>query len=519
MGRWQERDEEPIRVVPVCATYWPRADRPTLKTVGWPVTPSDRKALAAAVERKNTVWIETKLDEMTEKQRQWLEGEFDVWRELPTPEIDWTPTSDLLDLVHLEPPGVNRGADDSAEARLLRSLPFAYTRGTFGTIRDAFDDERIGSGLSGAARGDPVTVFPTTGFIPFDGRIEDQDDWYTVLHATVAVVGRIVISIRLPDRFCPERPERSIRYLEQLIPSNVLMRFLPLRRMASGREVAEAIGMHQATTARAVAGQIRTRLKEAEVKAAALDADDSKATGGSRGRSAVRQNEAKEATRKVDRLAEIAQLLNRDLATILRRIGGKVPDAGPEVRELAPREVKRRYRFALDNVHTLQEDCRLAAQIVRQSISTYEQSQREHFQFIAALLASIVLVPTLIAGVFGTNLQVPAQDDPAGFPIFLATIAGLAAIGYLTVRTARRHDWQPPREQLWLAMLAALAIVAAFAVYLVIWGSDKSDGARHTTNFPSSCMTSPSTISLPPSLRSQTRSVCTADSLTPPDSG
>jgi hypothetical protein len=40
-----------------------------------------------------------------------------------------------------------------------------------------------------------------------------------------------------------------------------------------------------------------------------------------------------------------------------------------------------------------------------------------------------------------------------------------------------------------------------------------------TTNLPFSCMTSPSTSSLPPRRRSQTRSVWTADSLTPPDSG
>ena len=40
-----------------------------------------------------------------------------------------------------------------------------------------------------------------------------------------------------------------------------------------------------------------------------------------------------------------------------------------------------------------------------------------------------------------------------------------------------------------------------------------------TTNLPSSCSSSPSTSILPPRRRSQTRSVCTADSLIPPDSG
>ena len=44
-------------------------------------------------------------------------------------------------------------------------------------------------------------------------------------------------------------------------------------------------------------------------------------------------------------------------------------------------------------------------------------------------------------------------------------------------------------------------------------------GPGQTTNLPSSCMTMPSTSSLPPRRRSQTRSVWTADSLVPPDSG
>ena len=43
--------------------------------------------------------------------------------------------------------------------------------------------------------------------------------------------------------------------------------------------------------------------------------------------------------------------------------------------------------------------------------------------------------------------------------------------------------------------------------------------SAQTTNLPSSCITSPSTSSLPPRRRSQTRSVWTADSLSPPDSG
>ncbi len=162
---------------------------------------------------------------------------------------------------------------------------------------------------------------------------------------------------------------------------------------------------------------------------------------------------------------------------------------------------------------------------MQQSLTVYEESRRARFQFIAALLASVVLIPTLIAGIFGANFDVPASKDPAGFPVFLAVLFTLAVIAFVTLWMAQSQDWSPRRRSYVVPALVALAIVVAFAIYLIRSDAGAGEpqevaaGAAQTTNLPSSCITVPSTSSLPPRRRSQTRSVCTAESLTPPDSG
>lgn len=520
-------DQELIPVCPVGGAYWTTGDRPGFEPVSDPDDEEQLAALTAAWTDDRTVWLEARLDEVGEDQTTWLEGEYPIWEGMPTPIFDWTPMERLLGAVGLSPPSPSRTNTDSGPDRLLRALPYAYNRGAFGTARDVLDEEALLGPLL-AAPDRRITAFPTAGFIPGELRPRQRDvAWYTVVHATVAVLGRVVMLLRLPNSACPAEARRPpIDPEERLACIPLLERFLPMQRMATGREIAEAFGMRQATTARAIAAGIRRDLKDHEEVATALNADDDERKEGPgkwEGMPRARlRREAAIAVAEIDGIAEISQLLDRNLATIARRCGGAMPEIAEVASELVPPEVNRRYRFALENVHALHNDCRLSAQALRQALASYEQSQREHFQFIAALLASIVLIPTLIAGVFGTNLELPAQHDPTGFPIFLAVLAGLALVGYVAVRNARKHDWEPPPWNLRLALLAVLLILSAFAAYLM--SSDTPAEPRRgrldqTTNLPSCCMTVPSTSILPPSRRSQTRSVWTADSLTPPDSG
>ena len=370
----------------------------------------------------------------------------------------------VLAAIGLQAPSPHREDAEPGSSRLLRALPFAYSRGAFGTVRDALSEDRVVNELVQACEDEPLTTFPTAGFMPGNVHPDSTEVAYTVLHATLSVVGNAVVSVRLPDLLCPANSGVLGHVSPRaLVPMDVLTRFLPHGRTASGREVAEAIGMHQATSARAVAAQIRDRLRRIEQLAATLNAesehDDEKPE---------LKTKVLGAAKMIDELAETTHQLDRNLSTILRRFGGEISDAPKKVQELVPAETKRRYSFALDNVRALYEDCRLTSQVVRHELTVYEQSQREHFQFVATVLASIVLIPTLIASVLGVNLGVPGEHSQVGFLAFVAAIGGLGVVGYSALRKAEEYNWSPPRHELRPQIAWATAIVVALVAVLLV---------------------------------------------------
>lgn len=466
MGERSAELDMPIPVLSVCATIWPKGGQGEWVVVDEPTERNGLELLRAAADEKATVWVETRVEVGgDEGQRKWLEGEFPVWRALPTPRIDWESMRAPLEALRLQAPALDRIDGEDASSRLLRALPLAYTRGAFGTARDAFYEKRVVAELKEAADPDPLTAFPTAGFLPGNDESAGVEVLYTVLHATIGVVGNTIVSVRLPDTFCPDRPEDGAhRSPPSLVPPEVLTRFLPQGRTAGGREVAEAIGMHQATSARAVAFRIRERLENVEDLAEQLG-DEKALDREEKPQFKVRVDEE---AKKVDALAEVAQQLDRNLSTILRRFSGEISGAPKAVQELVPSETKRRYRYALDNVRALHDDCRLASQVVRHELTSYEDSQRERFQFIAAVLASVVLIPTLIASILGVNLGVPGEHSRVGFVAFVIAIGGLCAVGYSALRTADRHHWSPPSNQLRQHIGAAAAILIALVIALLL---------------------------------------------------
>jgi hypothetical protein len=455
----------PVPVLPVCATIWPEGGRGEWEVVEDLTDPSALERLRAVAEG-GTVWVETQVDvDGDEGQRKWLEGEYPVWEALPTPRLYWRPMREVLEALGLQAPSPQRLDDEAAPSRLLHALPFAYSRGAFGTVRDALSERWVVDELERLAGGDPLTAFPSAGFRPGNSESDGAEVLYTVLHATVGVVGNTVVSTRLPDTFCPVLAKKRAHVLQQkLVPADVLTRFLPQGRTASGREVAEAIGMHQATSARAVAFRIRERLEGVEELAEQLG-DENALDGDEKPRFKLRVDEE---AKKVDALAEVAQQLDRTLSTILRRFSGKISGAPEAVQQLAPPETKRRYSFALDNVRALHDDCRLASQIVSHQLARYEHSQRERFQFITAVLASVILIPTLIASILGVNLGVPGEHSQVGFVAFVVAIAGLCAVGYSALRTADKYHWSPPSSQLSRQLGMAVAILVALMIVLLL---------------------------------------------------
>lgn len=213
---------------------------------------TDRSALERlqTTAEGGTVWVETRVDvDGDEGQRKWLEGEYPVWQALPTPRLYWRPMREVLEALGLQAPSLQRVDGESAPSRLLHALPFAYSRGAFGTVRDALCEQWVVDELERMAEEGRLTAFPSAGFKPGNSESDSAEVLYTVLHATVGVVGNTVVSARLPDTFCPVLAEgRAHVSPRKLVPADVLTRFLPQGRIASGREVAEAIGMHQATS-------------------------------------------------------------------------------------------------------------------------------------------------------------------------------------------------------------------------------------------------------------------------------
>lgn len=455
----------PIPVLPVCATIWPAEGRGEWEVIEDLTEHGVPERLRAAA-KDGTVWVETRVDvDGDEGQRKWLEGEYPVWEGVPTPRVYWRPMGEILEALDLQAPSLQRVDGELASSRLLRALPFAYSRGAFGTVRDALSEQWVVDDLVRAAGDDPLTTFPSAGFKPGNSESDSAEVLYTVLHATVGVVGDTVVSARLPDTFCPALAKgRAHVSPRKLVPADVLTRFLPQGRVASGREVAEAIGMHQATSARAVAFRIRERLEDVERLAERLG-DESELDGDEKPQFKLW---VADGAKKIDALAEVARQLDLTLSTILRRFSGEISHAPDAVQELVPPETKRRYSFALDNVRALHDDCRLASQVVSHELTSYDQSQRDRFQLIAAVLASVVLIPTLIASILGVNLGVPGEHSQVGFVAFVVAIGGLCGVGYSALRTAEEYDWSPPSSQLRKQLSTAVGILVALVIVLLL---------------------------------------------------
>jgi hypothetical protein len=74
----------------------------------------------------------------------------------------------------------------------------------------------------------------------------------------------------------------------------------------------------------------------------------------------------------------------------------------------------------------------------------------------------------LIASVLGVNLGVPGEHSRAGFVAFVLAIGGLAVVGYSALRTADKHNWSPPRDQVRAQVAIAIAILVALVIVLLL---------------------------------------------------
>jgi hypothetical protein len=479
---------ERVAITLVGATLWPDAARMPGRTLR-AEDPGSLLKSAASEERR--IWLQLKLesDEATTAAQEWFEGSLDAWETIRDPEVDWHSLQWLSELMALC--ATSDDASQSYQADLMLSvLPHLYGRGISRAERDAFPDDKP------PPRG--VQLFPTIGFAlaerrppkqakdrtNFNGGLEDlnlgQKDRkggemdeepnstadsqnqpspaFWALRTNIAVIGNIVVTIRLPDLLCAGREAREVdprenSYFPHRRDFRIPSRFFPVREI-SAIDIAEGIAHHQAATARSASEELRGRLSDIELESAASDGTRHEAR-----KCAQAQHDL-----ILDMSATVDQL-DRQVSRLLRRFGSHGDDNAKE--KLVPREAKLRYRFALDEIRSLRDDCQRAADAIQARIASHDQDDRNRFELAAALLASVILTPTLVAGLYGANVNFPGENSGRGAIALGLAIFAFIAIGIFAMSVAWTHDWRRfserfNRRQFRIAVaLIALAFLTA----------------------------------------------------------
>jgi Mg2+ and Co2+ transporter CorA len=388
-------DPAPSGVKLRCAriVVWNDGQRAELDAADLPSEYVERAAAAA-----EPIWVQLLLPRLSEDQQAWFEGSVDPWQELEEPELDWTDVHGVLDAL-----GIGPFALDPHERRLLERLPYLYVRGVARVAREVW----------GARSNAPAQLrfFPTVAFRPMT---EDPPRFWTV-RATVGVIRNVVVSVRLPDLWWNDESERFDYTRGKAL--DVAQRFFPSSDDLTADDVAEAIGLQQASTARAVSENIRSRLTQIE-RASRREVGSS----GRRDRKAKHDN----ASRVLDMTDTLYQL-DRQLERLLRRVELNASDV---LGQASSSDIAVRYRFALDELRSLEGNSRLASE----AIQTAERAEREHFEFVAAIIASVILVPTLVATIYGANVKLPAEETWEGFAALAGSIVVCGVLALFLVR-------------------------------------------------------------------------------------
>jgi hypothetical protein len=336
-------------------------------------------------------WVQLALPWLSPFQQRWFEGSVDPWGDPDSPVIDWSDVDGVLDTA-----GIGRSNLERHDRELLERLPHLYGRGVARVAREVWGPY---AGPATALR-----FFPTVAFRPIEG---SEPPRFSIVRATVGVIGDVVVTVRLPD--LKSSGEDGVFAYEPRGRLEVARRYFPVTDDLIADDIAEAIGLQQASTTRAVTEVLRTRLTEIERAP----------QGGGRRK---RKDDLEDAARIVE-MTDTFYQLDRQLERLLRRVELNASDVIG--RSGAP-DMAVRYRFALDELRSLEGNGRLASQAIA-------QAERERFERVAATLASVILVPTLFASIYGANVALPGKDSWFGLGLLTAIIAALAVVGLILI--------------------------------------------------------------------------------------
>jgi hypothetical protein len=432
--------------------------------------------LSEAYEQRAPVWLELTLESEDRLTSGLFDGSFDVWELEEEPGVDWEPVTRELAALRLKPPRSRPAATAAEEDRVLYLLPLLH----------AEDLSRVRKRWFPA--GSPerkVQFLPIAGFAEPNAELDHV--WCVRANAAVLDDARVVITIRLPDLLCTAQPTEVTEYRPPDDRLYVSRKFV-VAPSPDAADMAEAVALYQAATVRSVSDRVRTRLAQVDsTVAAAVHADDAP----------VSAHEAdlglQKAREDIKLLTEIAYQLDHQVSGLLRRFGacGAAGDDG----DLVTPEVRRAYQYALDEVRQLGADCRLEADKIEASSTSREQNRRDRFQTFTALLGAAIIGPTLVAAIYGANVDFPARDSWQAFVALLLLIFGLSTVGILatkplqnvihrTVDFLRTAPPGPgdhgPRRLRYGAAAAATAAICA-AVVLMKVGDDSSRPSEAAT--------------------------------------
>jgi CorA-like Mg2+ transporter protein len=356
----------------------------------------DEKDLQAHHVAKPT-WVQLALPRLSRSQQRWFEGSVNPWDDPDAPEIDWSGVDGVLSAV-----GIGRDTLEHVDRELLERLPNLYGRGVSRVAREVWGPDP-GTDIG-------LRFFPTVAFRPIEGSGPLR---FWIVRATVGIIGDVVVTVRLPDLKTSDK--QGVFDYETRGRLEVARRYFPVADDLTADDVAEAIGLQQAHTARAVSELIRSRLTHIE--------RESRAEGRRTRKAEI------EDTHRVIEMTDTLYQLDRQLERLLRRVELNASDV---IGRSGTSDIAVRYRFALDELRSLEGNGRLASHAIA-------QAERERYERVGATLASVILVPTLLASIYGANVKLPAKDTWGGFALLLVAIVALAALGLFLVRR-----WLPP---------------------------------------------------------------------------
>ncbi|MDA0161287.1 hypothetical protein OM076_13500 [Solirubrobacter ginsenosidimutans] len=92
---------------------------------------------------------------------------------------------------------------------------------------------------------------------------------------------------------------------------------------------------------------------------------------------------------------------------------------------------------ALANLRALGDTLRASIDL-HATLAFAQQSRRaEHFQELVAIVAAVVLIPTLVAGIFGANTRLPGEGTWLGFGLMIAAMVLSGVLAYAAIRGQR----------------------------------------------------------------------------------